>query len=250
MNRTVIRPVGKLLRPNDVAKMLGVTLTSLEEWRKQGVGPKYITFTPMKKAIIWYEENAVITFIRNRQEQSTNAMESDAIIFLEKQVKEIDKLNRELIEIKNQYREKLVELDRFKQVIRNLRALDKEQKDTIKRLMNSIIEHKKLAKAPPKQVMVPDTEKINALNRELEEKQIECKAQKKKLNRLGDTVTMLSSRIEQLKSAAKPSGKSVAQKQVEFEKARGLFIKQVRRWLVTRETPHELIHRIKTVEME
>lgn len=285
---TTQRPLGKLLRPKDVARILSVTLPILSQWRDEGVGPKYVTFTPMQKAIVWYEEQDVKEFIDETRKQTIYNMEKDASRVLEEKIRKIESLTEEVIQKSNQCVTQL-------KVIKELEGINKNQQEVIKKHVESILEHQRLLKNASLQTKVPyqakiatlkkeleekqtecrslkaqiarirstvrvyeqapksvdaiESDKIAALNKELEEKQAECRAQKKKLNRLGDTVIALSSKIEQLKSASKLSDRSASQKQDDFEKARERFIKETRRWLVTGETPLQLMDRVKTLEM-
>jgi predicted DNA-binding transcriptional regulator AlpA len=58
----------QLLTPADVAKLLGVGVRTLERWRREGEGPRYVQ---LSRKTIRYREEAVAHFVRGSEKSNT-----------------------------------------------------------------------------------------------------------------------------------------------------------------------------------
>lgn len=55
-----------LLEPKDVAKKIGYTISALQKWRREGVGPNFLKLTDSPNGGIRYRESDVDKWIESR----------------------------------------------------------------------------------------------------------------------------------------------------------------------------------------
>lgn len=63
-------PMDRLLRPEDVAQILGVSERTLERWRMEGSGPRYLS---LSRKVVRYEAGDLRTFLDDRGRSNTAA---------------------------------------------------------------------------------------------------------------------------------------------------------------------------------
>ncbi|MGC2855907.1 helix-turn-helix transcriptional regulator [Novispirillum sp. DQ9] len=63
-------PMDRLLRPEEVAQILGVSERTLERWRMEGSGPRYLS---LSRKVVRYEAGDLRTFLDDRGRSNTAA---------------------------------------------------------------------------------------------------------------------------------------------------------------------------------
>lgn len=63
-------PMDRLLRPEDVAQILGVSERTLERWRMEGSGPRYLS---LSRKVVRYEAGDLRAFLDDRGRSNTAA---------------------------------------------------------------------------------------------------------------------------------------------------------------------------------
>ena len=92
--------------------------------------------------------------------------------------------------------------------------------------------------------------KIVYLGKELELKREECQRHKASIRQMRRSLTDLTDELERLKKALPPKQESSpVRRRVDAEDIRKLFLEEIRKWLVTGETVHQLLARLKEMEL-
>lgn len=76
MTTTTPAPLARLLRPAEVADLLGVDARTLSEWRTNGHGPSYVRIGPVRRGAVRYREDAVTAWLDAR---TVTTREAEAI---------------------------------------------------------------------------------------------------------------------------------------------------------------------------
>lgn len=66
MTTTTPAPLARLLRPAEVADLLGVDARTLADWRTNGNGPSYVRIGPARRGTVRYREDAVAAWLNAR----------------------------------------------------------------------------------------------------------------------------------------------------------------------------------------
>jgi transposase len=61
----------KLLTPKDVAEIFQVSQTTLERWRREGNGPKFLKFSRGRSSVVRYQLDAILAHVEQAVRRST-----------------------------------------------------------------------------------------------------------------------------------------------------------------------------------